>query len=80
MGALAFFLYEYVFRVTGWDTFYFYADSEFLRVSSLFFPTTDREAYDWKKYTMETGREYYYSPTLGISCQHRPKNYMETGD
>jgi len=60
-----------------WNTFYFYADSEWLRNHSLFVESTDREAYDWKRFTMETGRDYYYSPTLGVSTITRPRNYIE---
>jgi len=61
----------------SWSTFYFYADSEWLRNHSLFVESTDREAYDWKRFTMETGRDYYYSPSLGISTVGRPRNYIE---
>jgi hypothetical protein len=61
----------------SWSTFYFYADSEWLRNHSLFVEGTDREAYDWKRFTMETGRDYFYSPSLGISTIARPRNYIE---
>jgi len=75
---LVFIIYEFIIRVNvTLDTYYFYADSEWLRLNSLFVDTTDREAYDWKKFTMETGRFYYYSPTLGISTRTRPKNYVD---
>lgn len=70
-------VYEWLYRVNAtWDTYYFYADSEWLRNHSLFVESTDREAYDWKRFTMETGREYYYSPTLGISTRRPPKYYV----
>eukprot|EP00178_Gracilaria_changii_P010298 TRINITY_DN2997_c0_g1_i1.p1 TRINITY_DN2997_c0_g1~~TRINITY_DN2997_c0_g1_i1.p1 ORF type:complete len:301 (+),score=44.61 TRINITY_DN2997_c0_g1_i1:132-905(+) len=75
---IVFLLYEFVFRcLATLDTYYFYADSEWLRLNSLFVDHTDREAYDWKKFAMETGRYYYYSPTLGISTRTRPKNYVD---
>jgi hypothetical protein len=75
---LVFVIFEYLFRSTRtWNTFYFYADSEWLRNHSIFVDATDREAYDWKRYTMETGRDYYYSPTLGISTRVRPRNYVD---
>jgi hypothetical protein len=61
----------------SWSTFYFYADSEWLRNHSIFLESTDREAYDWKRFTMETGRDYFYSPSLGISTVARPRNYIE---
>eukprot|EP00995_Heteronema_vittatum_P001688 NODE_123_length_1869_cov_1915.634066_g84_i0.p1 GENE.NODE_123_length_1869_cov_1915.634066_g84_i0~~NODE_123_length_1869_cov_1915.634066_g84_i0.p1 ORF type:complete len:534 (-),score=238.15 NODE_123_length_1869_cov_1915.634066_g84_i0:268-1797(-) len=71
-------IYEFLFRVFAtWDSFYFYADSEWLRNRSLFVEATDREAFDWKKYTMDTGKEYYYSPTLGICTRVRPANYVD---
>jgi len=75
---LLFVLLEYLFRsVATWRTYYFFADSEWLRNHSIFVDATDREAYDWKRYTMETGRDYYYSPTLGISTRVRPRNYVD---
>jgi hypothetical protein len=61
----------------SWSSFYFYADSEWLRNHSLFVESTDREAYDWKRFTMETGRDYYYSPSLGVSTITRPRNFIE---
>jgi hypothetical protein len=75
---LLFVLFEYLFRsARTWNTYYFFADSEWLRNHSIFVDATDREAYDWKRYTMETGRDYYYSPTLGISTRVRPRNYVD---
>jgi hypothetical protein len=75
---IIYFLYEFIFRcLAKWDTYYFYADSEWLRNHSLFVENTDREAYDWKRFTMDTGRDYYYSPTLGISSRTRPRNYID---
>jgi hypothetical protein len=75
---LLFVIFEYIFRSTrSWNTYYFFADSEWLRNHSIFVDATDREAYDWKRYTMETGRDYYYSPTLGISTRVRPRNYVD---
>jgi len=71
-------VYEFLYRANlTWDTYYFYADSEWLRNHSLFVEVTDREAYDWQRFTMETGRDYYYSPTLGISTRTRPRNYID---
>jgi hypothetical protein len=71
-------IYEFLYRVNAtYDTYYFFADSEWLRNHSLFVEQTDREAFDWKKYTMDTGKEYYYSASLGISTCMRPKNYIE---
>jgi len=71
-------VYEFLYRCNAtWDTYYFYADSEWLRNHSLFVEVTDREAYDWQRFTMETGRDYYYSPTLGISTRTRPRNYID---
>jgi len=68
--------YEYLYRINGtWDTYYFYADSEWLRNHSLFVEQTDREAYDWKQYTMDTGKSYYYSPSLGISTRVVPGTF-----
>jgi hypothetical protein len=78
---LVYVLYEYIFRVfSGWDTYYFYADSEWLRNHSLFVEQTDREAFDWKKYALDNGKEFYYSPSLGISCWLRPRNFVEPGE
>jgi hypothetical protein len=75
---LLFVIFEYIFRSTrSWNTYYFFADSEWLRNHSIFVDATDREAYDWKRYTMETGRDYFYSPTLGISTRVRPRNYVD---
>jgi hypothetical protein len=75
---LLFVIFEYIYRSTAtWNTYYFFADSEWLRNHSIFVDATDREAYDWKRYTMETGRDYYYSPTLGISTRVRPRNYVD---
>jgi uncharacterized membrane protein (DUF373 family) len=75
---IIYFLYEFIFRcLAKWDTYYFYADSEWLRNHSLFVENTDREAYDWQRFTMDTGRDYYYSPTLGISSRTRPRNYID---
>eukprot|EP00998_Keelungia_sp_KM082_P011060 NODE_728_length_1681_cov_278.929215_g718_i0.p2 GENE.NODE_728_length_1681_cov_278.929215_g718_i0~~NODE_728_length_1681_cov_278.929215_g718_i0.p2 ORF type:complete len:528 (-),score=139.87 NODE_728_length_1681_cov_278.929215_g718_i0:97-1599(-) len=71
-------VYEFVYRVLAtWDTYYFYADSEWLRNHSLFVDSTDRVAYDWKKFQMETGKEYYYSPTLGIATRQRPAGFID---
>lgn len=79
MIILFYILYEYIYRVNAtWDTFYFYSDSEWLRNHSLFVDQTDREAFDWKKYAMDNGREYYYSPSLGISTRLRPRNFVES--
>jgi Ca2+/Na+ antiporter len=75
---LLFVIFEYLYRSTAtWNTYYFFGDSEWLRNHSIFVDATDREAYDWKRYTMETGRDYYYSPTLGISTRVRPRNYVD---
>jgi hypothetical protein len=75
---LMFVIFEYLYRSAAtWKTYYFFADSEWLRNHSIFVDATDREAYDWKRYTMETGRDYYYSPTLGISTRVRPRNYVD---
>eukprot|EP00993_Chasmostoma_nieuportense_P000028 NODE_1026_length_1702_cov_226.962540_g964_i0.p1 GENE.NODE_1026_length_1702_cov_226.962540_g964_i0~~NODE_1026_length_1702_cov_226.962540_g964_i0.p1 ORF type:complete len:508 (+),score=113.19 NODE_1026_length_1702_cov_226.962540_g964_i0:56-1579(+) len=74
---IVYILYEFFYRVASWDTFYFYADSEWLRNHSLFVDHTDREAFDWKKYVMDSGKEYYYSASLGISTRMRPRNYVE---
>lgn len=73
-----FVLVEFLFRsFRGWSTFYFYADSEWLRNHSLFVDQTDREAFDWKKFVLDSGKEYYYSPSLGISTRMPPHNYVE---
>jgi len=75
---LIFVIFEFFFRSAyGWGTFYFYADSEWLRNHSLFVDQTDREAFDWKKFVLDSGKEYYYSPSLGISTRLPPKNYVE---
>jgi len=75
---MVYLLYEFIYRIFAtYDTFYFFADSEWLRNHSLFVEQTDREAFDWKRYTMDTGKEYYYSPSLGISTCSRPKNFVE---
>jgi len=75
---LLYVLIEFVFRAMAtWESYYFFADSEWLRNHSLFVESTDREAYDWKRFTMETGRDYYYSPTLGVSTRTRPRNYID---
>jgi len=69
---------EFLLRsFSGWSTFYFYADSEWLRNHSLFVDQTDREAFDWKKFVLDSGKEYYYSPSLGISTRLPPRNYVE---
>jgi cell division protein FtsL len=77
---LVYVVYEYIYRTSTWDTFYFYADSEWLRNHSLFVEQTDREAFDWKKYALDNGKEFYYSPSLGISCWQRPRNFVEPGE
>jgi hypothetical protein len=75
---MTYLIYEFLFRVNmTYDTYYFFADSEWLRNHSLFVQQTDREAFDWKRFVMDTGKEYYYSPSLGISTCMRPKNYIE---
>lgn len=75
---LVYLVYEFLYRVmASWDSFYFYADSEWLRNHSLFVDSTDRVAYDWKRFQMETGKEYYYSPTLGIATRMRPAGYID---
>jgi len=75
---MIFVLWEFLARsASGWSTFYFYADSEWLRNHSLFVDSTDREAFDWKKFVLDSGKEYYYSPSLGISTRQPPKNYVE---
>eukprot|EP00992_Anisonema_acinus_P015472 TRINITY_DN9762_c0_g1_i4.p1 TRINITY_DN9762_c0_g1~~TRINITY_DN9762_c0_g1_i4.p1 ORF type:complete len:515 (+),score=94.01 TRINITY_DN9762_c0_g1_i4:56-1600(+) len=72
-------LYEFVYRVNStWESFYFFADSEWLRNNSLPVESTDQEAFDWKRFYLDVGnREYYYSPSLGISCYQKPANFVE---
>eukprot|EP00996_Jenningsia_fusiforme_P000144 NODE_1103_length_1702_cov_361.280702_g977_i0.p1 GENE.NODE_1103_length_1702_cov_361.280702_g977_i0~~NODE_1103_length_1702_cov_361.280702_g977_i0.p1 ORF type:complete len:532 (+),score=73.86 NODE_1103_length_1702_cov_361.280702_g977_i0:67-1662(+) len=77
---LVYIIYEYLYRSTTWDSYYFYSDSEWLRNHSLFVDETDREAFDWKKFVMDSGREYYYSPSLGISTRSRPRNFVDPAD
>eukprot|EP01001_Neometanema_parovale_P002012 NODE_1240_length_1819_cov_1128.165094_g1177_i0.p1 GENE.NODE_1240_length_1819_cov_1128.165094_g1177_i0~~NODE_1240_length_1819_cov_1128.165094_g1177_i0.p1 ORF type:complete len:524 (+),score=142.47 NODE_1240_length_1819_cov_1128.165094_g1177_i0:63-1634(+) len=75
---MLFVIYEFLFRINStFETFFFYADSEWLRNHSLFVAHTDREAFDWKKFFMDSGKEYYYSPTLGVCTENRPKNYVD---
>eukprot|EP01010_Urceolus_cornutus_P002352 NODE_299_length_1825_cov_238.367680_g241_i0.p1 GENE.NODE_299_length_1825_cov_238.367680_g241_i0~~NODE_299_length_1825_cov_238.367680_g241_i0.p1 ORF type:complete len:525 (-),score=111.77 NODE_299_length_1825_cov_238.367680_g241_i0:170-1744(-) len=76
---IVYIIYEFLYRVNAtWDTFFFYADSEWLRNHSFLVDRTDREAFDWKKFVMDSGKEYYYSPSLGLSTRMRPRNYIET--
>ena len=73
--------YEYVHRsLNTWDTYYFFADSEWLRNRSLFVERTDRLAHDWQQFRMASGRAYWYSAALGLSTATCPEGFEEALD